>query len=189
MEGKAKIDFSANFGMSKVVKMIDVLDAATYAEYRNEQTINGYTYDGKEYVADNNLPYPIPGRWSYTKVKDPATGIEMVSDSTYLPGPQDFRDGYMNGGTNWQDQIYQSAFSQDYNLSISGGDAKGHYLFSGGMLDVGFGGRHVERFPASLAVESEVDAKTLAVQFDTWCYRNDVDQFLVPVSQSSYLRQ
>ena len=135
MEGKAKIDFSANFGMSKVVKMIDVLDAATYAEYRNEQTINGYTYDGKEYVADNNLPYPIPGRWSYTKVKDPATGIEMVSDSTYLPGPQDFRDGYMNGGTNWQDQIYQSAFSQDYNLSISGGDAKGHYLFSGGMLD------------------------------------------------------
>uniref|UniRef100_UPI00321719B1 SusC/RagA family TonB-linked outer membrane protein n=1 Tax=uncultured Draconibacterium sp. TaxID=1573823 RepID=UPI00321719B1 len=131
----AKITFSTKFGVSKVVKNIDVLDAATYAEYRNEQIINGYTFDGKEYVTDNYLPYPIGGRWSYSTINDPETGLEMNADSTYLPGPQDFRDGYLDGGTNWQDQIFQTAVTQEYNLSFSEGNEKGHNLFSAGMLD------------------------------------------------------
>ena len=134
-KSKAKIDFSTNFGLSHIAKQIKVLDAATYAEFRNEQVTNGYTYDGKEYVSDINLPYPLKGRWSYTKIKDPKTGIETVADSTYLPSPDDYRKGYQGGGTNWQDQIYQTAISKDYNLSLSGGDEKGYYMFSGGLLD------------------------------------------------------
>ncbi|HCU60253.1 MAG TPA: SusC/RagA family protein [Prolixibacteraceae bacterium] len=132
---KAHIEFNTNFGVSQIVKQIEVLDAASYAEYRNEMVINGYTYDGKDYVADNNLPYPIPGRWSYTKIKDGTTGLETIADSTYLPSPDDYRNGYMGGGTNWQDQIYQTAVTSDYNLSLSGGDEKGHYMFSGSYLD------------------------------------------------------
>lgn len=134
-QSKAHIDFSTNFGVSKIVKQIDVLDAATYAEFRNEMVTNGYKYDGKDYVADNNLPYPIPGRWSYTTVKDPVSGLETKADSTYLPSPDDYRNGYQNGGTNWQDQIYQAAVTKEYNLSLSGGDEKGYYMFSGGLLD------------------------------------------------------
>lgn len=132
---KAHIDFSTNLGISQVVKLIDVLDAATYAEFRNETVINGYTYDGKEYVPDSSLPYPVPGRWSYSKIKDPATGLEVIADSTYLPSPADYRDGYQGGGTNWQEQIYQTAVTKDYNLSMSGGDEKGNYMFSGSYLD------------------------------------------------------
>lgn len=134
-KSKAQIDFNSNFGISRIVKKIDVLDAATYAEFRNEQVINGYTYDGKDFVSDNNLPFPTEGRWSYTKVKDPASGLEVVTDSIYLPSPTDYRNGYEGGGTDWQDQIYQSALSQEYNLSLTGGDDKGYYMFSGGMLD------------------------------------------------------
>lgn len=132
-EGTAKVEFSANFGISQVIKQIDVLDAATYAEYRNEQVRNGYTYDGKEYVSEQNLPYP--GRWSYTTIPDPVTGNPVVSDSTYLPSPDDYRNGYMNNGTDWQDQIFHTAVSQNYNIGVTGGDSKGQYAFSLGMLD------------------------------------------------------
>ncbi|SFF67805.1 TonB-dependent receptor [Sunxiuqinia elliptica] len=132
---KAKVTFSSKFGISNVVSKIDVLDAGTYAEYRNEQAINGYTYDGKEYVGDDFLPFPVNGRWSYSKETDPETGLEMIVDSTYLPGPDDFRNGYEGGGTNWQDQIFQTAVTQEYNLSFSEGNENGHYLFSAGMLD------------------------------------------------------
>ncbi len=134
-EGKTKVELGVNFGISNPVKLIKVLNASEYAQYRNEGAINGYLYDGKDYVPDDQLPFPNPGRWSYTKGIDLKTGLEANVDSTYLPSPQDYADGYMNNGTNWQDQIYQTAFTQDYNLSISGGDKRGQYMFSMGMLD------------------------------------------------------
>lgn len=134
-EGKTKVELSANFGLSQPVKFIEVLNASQYAEYRNEGTVMGYKYDGKDYVPDNQLPFPIPGRWNYTKGTNPATGQIGIVDSTYMPSPQDYADGYMGNGTDWQDQIYQLAFSKDYNLSVAGGDKKGQYMFSMGVLD------------------------------------------------------
>ena len=142
-EGKAKVTLSANMGLSKPVKKINVLSAADYATYRNELVINGYLYDGKNYVAPESLPYPIPGRWNETTAINPDTGLEEVMKRTYMPSPDDFRNGYyyhegdseLFYGTNWQDQIFQTAFSQDYNLSVSGGGQNGSYLYSAGWLD------------------------------------------------------
>lgn len=134
-EGKTKVELSLNYGVSRPVKLIQVLNASEYAQYRNEGAVNGYIYDGKDYVPDDQLPYPVPGHWSYTKGTDPVTGMIAVVDSTYMPSPQDYANGYMNNGTNWQDQIYQTAFTQDYNLSVSGGDKRGQYMFSMGVLD------------------------------------------------------
>lgn len=134
-EGKTKVELSANYAISRPVKLIKVLNASEYAQYRNEGTINGYVYDGKDYVPNDQLPFPVPGRWNYVKGTDPKTGQIAVVDSTYMPSPQDYAEGYMNNGTNWQDQIYQTAYTQDYNLSISGGDKRGQYMFSMGVLD------------------------------------------------------
>src|SRR5690606_34300238 len=61
-QGKTKVEFSANTTVSNAVRLIDVLDAATYAEYRNEQTRYRYIYDGGEHVAESDLPFPVPGR-------------------------------------------------------------------------------------------------------------------------------
>lgn len=142
--GKTKVQFSTNYSVSNPVKLIDVLSAAEYAEFRNEMDINGYLYDGKDYVAPSNLPYPIPGRWSITKDKDPVTGQEVILKKEYLPSPDDFRNGFYRTeedtklfyGTNWQDEIFHTAVSQDYNLTISGGDKKGgSFMYSGGYLD------------------------------------------------------
>jgi len=134
-EGKTKVELNVNYGISRPVKLINVLNASEYAQYRNEGTVNGYKYDGKDFVSDDQLPYPNPGRWSYTKAINSQTGKLAVIDSTYLPSPKDYADGYMNNGTNWQDQIYHTALTQDYNLSVSGGDKRGQYMFSMGALD------------------------------------------------------
>lgn len=141
-QGKARVQFSANFSMSKPVKLIDVLSAGDYAQFKNECTIFGYMYDGKNYVSDENLPYPIPGRWSIKKGTDPVTGEEIILERKYLPSPDDFRNGFdlredgnLFYGTNWQNEIFHDAFSQEYSLNISGGDQKGSYMYSGGYLD------------------------------------------------------
>ena len=141
-EGRPRVNFSSTFSVSNPVKVIDVLSAAQYAEYRNEITINGYLYDGQNYVDPTNLPYPIPGRWSETKIKDPDTGEMVVIKRTYNPSPDDFRNGYdrdgdgkLFHGTDWQDEIFHTAVSQDYNMTVSGGDKSGSYLYSAGWLD------------------------------------------------------
>jgi TonB-linked SusC/RagA family outer membrane protein len=139
-EGKARVQFSSNLSISNPVKTIDVLSAAEYAEFRNELVTNGYMYDGKEYVDPSQLPYPLPGRWSETIEKDPVTGEEVVVKREYLPSPDDFRTGFLLNdqmfyGTNWQDEIFHTAISKEYNLTVSGGDKNGSYMYSGGYLD------------------------------------------------------
>lgn len=137
LEGKAKVQFSANFNVSKPVKTMDVLDACDYAIFQNERRSNGWLYDGR----DDALSYPLVGYWDDVKVPDPVTG-EMVPSGkkVYKPSPQDYRNGFdRNGekfyGSKWQDEIFRTAFSQDYSISVSGGDKKGSYMYSGGYLD------------------------------------------------------
>ena len=45
-------------------------------------------------------------------------------------------DGFKaNGGTDWQDELFHTARSQDYQLSVSGTTPKSSYYFSGRYLD------------------------------------------------------
>lgn len=119
VKGKENISFSANFGISKVVKKMDMLDGYTYAKYRNEATEMFNEYDG----AREALPYP---------------GKELLNTSTgeyeYAPGPDDYRNGTC-AWTNWQDQVFETALSQEYNLSVNGASDKGYYAISGNILD------------------------------------------------------
>lgn len=118
--GGDRIEFSANFGISNVVKQLDVLDGASFVRYRNEAVRNYIYYDN----AEDELPYPESGPGYY----DPKLNL-------YIPSYEDFANGYLNGGTNWQDQIFQTGFTQEYNLSFSGANDKGNYSVSGGYSD------------------------------------------------------
>ena len=129
--GDAKVEFSANFGLSKIAKMVKMLDAYTYANYVNEGVINGAAYD--------NLPYsylPYRGKWNYRRDENdkivPNSGKYYASPEDYLnPGYRE--DEYGNKewveGTNWMDEILQDALTQEYNLSVSGGNEKSNYAF------------------------------------------------------------
>ncbi|MDR3061838.1 MAG: TonB-dependent receptor [Dysgonamonadaceae bacterium] len=135
-KGVDKIEFTSNFGVSKIGKRIDVLDPVTYAKYVNEGVLNREKYDNVSYY---NLPYP--GIWSY---RYDANNNMLTNTGVYEPSPEDFlnpglrTDQYGNqtmiSSTDWQDEIFQTGYSQEYNLSTSGGSDKGWYSFSGNYL-------------------------------------------------------
>jgi TonB-linked SusC/RagA family outer membrane protein len=134
--GSDKVEFSANFGVSKIGKRVKVLDPYTYASYINEETTNSKEYENTPYTT---LPYP--GIWSYSY---DASGNIITNSGKYNPAPEDFltpgirTDQYGNTsnvkGANWQDLIYQTGSSKEYNLSASGGSDKGYYNISGNYL-------------------------------------------------------
>jgi len=131
--GKPKVEFSGSWGWSKITKQIDMLDPVTYAQYINEQTLNDIVYNGSR---STTLPYP--GTWGYQAYTD---GHLNYNTGKYTGKPEDFAnpgwyyDEYGNateiGVANWQDEIFQTASQQDYNLSVSGGSNEGYYSFSG----------------------------------------------------------
>ncbi len=65
----------------------------------------------------------------------PCRVAETILAGKYLPAPEDFLrpgdyvDEYGNisyvGVADWQDLIYQNGFSQEYNISVSGGSTRG----------------------------------------------------------------
>ncbi len=134
--GKPKVEFNANWGVQKISKKLDMLDAVTYAYYVNEGQKNSVNYEGSTVT---HIPYP--GSWGYQSYAD---GRTNYNSGSYTGSPEDFAnpgwryDEYGNateiGVANWQDEIFQTAWSQDYNLSVSGGDEKGYYAFSGNYV-------------------------------------------------------
>lgn len=135
--GEARVELTANFGMSTIAKTVKMLDAYTYANYVNEGAINGAAYD--------NLPYsylPYRGAWNYRRDENnnivPGSGKYYASPEDFLkPGYRE--DEYGNKewieGTNWMDEILQNAMTQEYNLSVSGGNEKSNYAISGNYTD------------------------------------------------------
>lgn len=129
--GKHNITFSANGSFSQIVRKMDVLDPVTYARYQNEQ----YTNYMHTYNTTVQLPYR--GEWYY---QTDVNGDPVTSSGGYSPAPEDFlrpgtyTDEYGNtatvGSTDWQDAIFQYGYTQEYNISVDGGDSKGGYLLS-----------------------------------------------------------
>ena len=130
---KPKVEVSQTAGLSRVVKIIPVLSASDYARYINEQYDNSRYYEGAMFDT-----YPYNGTWAYPNYAD---GHPNYSAPVYNPSPEDFehpgyyKDEYGNsiqvGASNWQDEIFQTSFSTDTNISVSSGNDQGFYAFSG----------------------------------------------------------
>lgn len=120
-KGVDRIEVGANFTTSYLNNRVKFLDGHDYATYTNERQRNHYLYDGVEYYAPE-----YSGQWGYDRTK----GYYV-----YNPSPQDFKDGYMGGGTDWVDVITQQALTQEYTVSYSGANDRGDYYLSGSMLD------------------------------------------------------
>lgn len=62
------------------------------------------------------------------------TGQVQPSPEDFLsPGPRTDEYGNVDvvEGADWQDEIYQTGWQQEYNASVSGGSDQGWYAFSG----------------------------------------------------------
>ncbi len=134
-EGKPKVELSVRGSVQQIARKVEMLDAYRYALYQNEAAANSRLYEG------GTQRDPYRGEWDY-----PYIGSGYVySQGTYNPSPEDFlnpglrTDSYGNvdevAGSDWQQQIYQTGWSQQYNASVSGGTDKGYYSFSGNYTD------------------------------------------------------
>lgn len=134
-KGYDQVEFSANFSFSKIANKVETLSPYMYALYQNEMDENAAKYSNKPYSV-----LSFPGQWNYNYDNQ-----GNVISGKYLPSPEDFlnpgwyvdENGFQTwvGGSDWQDMIYQNGFSQEYNLSVSGGSEKGWHSFSGNFLD------------------------------------------------------
>jgi TonB-dependent starch-binding outer membrane protein SusC len=91
--GRNVITFDANYGVQRLVKKMDVMNAMEYADLVNEVYIN-----------DGQAPY---------------YNAEALAEIA------------ANGGTDWQDEIFRVAPTENYQLSFSGGDNRTLYAISG----------------------------------------------------------
>ena len=130
-QGKPKVELSVRGSVSQIARKVQMLDAYHYALYQNEAAANSRTYEG------GTQRDPYRGEWDY-----PYIGSGYVyTQGKYNPSPEDFlnpglrTDRYGNvdevAGADWQDEIYRTGWSHEYNASVSGGTDKGYYAFSG----------------------------------------------------------
>ena len=129
--GRPKVEVGMKWTMQKIGRRVKSLDPYTYALYQNEAAHNSNYYDKQ------NRRDPYRGEWEY-----PYTGGSFVyTHGKYNPAPEDFlnpgprTDEYGNidyvQGADWQDEIYQTGWQQEYNASVSGGSDQGWYAISG----------------------------------------------------------
>ncbi len=134
--GRVNVNFSANVGvssrMSKPYATLnqDEFVEMTYAALRNQYLYtSGYTAENAHTAAVNDMFVNLGGQ-QYNPYKnkewqtliDPATG-KIVSDAKSA------------WNENWIDEIKnKGALRQDYNVSVSGGNAKTTYAMSAGYM-------------------------------------------------------
>jgi len=112
---KVRANVSATFTLSQVTHLMDMLDLKEYAAYQNSRVSDGsYHYYQQEdgsirYVSTDNL----------NSYRESPIERHTNSETGETEGNYDVLT-YRN----WQKLIYHTAFSQNYNVNISGGIGK-----------------------------------------------------------------
>ena len=120
-EGKANISFDAYWGIQNRWKKLDLMGASEMAETKLaiDAMLNGASQLADYYQGGFN-------EWM---------SVYNTGNSPYYPTVKTaaYPDGfdYSAVDTDWQDEVFRkNAFMHNYNLSIDGGNDKGHYSFS-----------------------------------------------------------
>ena len=113
-EGKAKVNVAATFTIANATRLLDVVGLDEYAEYQNSRITDGF--------------YP------FYKVGDEMRYVYNDKLKNYDPNdPETYNLVYYR---NWQKEIYKSAFSQNYSVSVNGGSNKTTYYISANFKDI-----------------------------------------------------
>lgn len=110
--GKAKVNAQANYTVVEATNLRKMLNLSEYAAYRNEKE---GTAAQQFFPADNEMRYIFSG--AEYDANDPAS-YRIITER------------------NWQDEIYRSALSQNYNLTVNGGTNDIKYYLSGDYKNI-----------------------------------------------------
>lgn len=103
--GRNNIQFESYYGVQRVRKKLDLLDATEFAKMVNE----GISNVNNDNVGNPGFPKP--------------------------PAFTDAQIAALGKGTDWQDEIFREAPIQNYQLTFSGGNDKTQYAVSGNYFD------------------------------------------------------
>ena len=112
VEGKPKVNFSSSWTVSHIANKADLMNGYEFVELQNE--IYGMTGNTNAYLKPSD--------------EHSASGITTYKLEDYLDESQ---------WNDWQDNIYRTSISQNYNFSISGGskEAGNRYNISMSVVD------------------------------------------------------
>jgi len=113
-EGNAKVIATANYTIAQATRLMDMLDLRGYAGYANSKVASGGV---PFHIVGDEVRYSFSGAWDAYNENDPST-YRLLQER------------------NWQKEIYRTAFSQKYGLSVSGGTSKATYYISANFQDV-----------------------------------------------------
>lgn len=148
--GKMKIDADYQFGVSKTPKKLDLYTPAQYNEQVIEYTLRSLSQD--EFITKERLQ-----QWQ-------ASGSDIINlpngSSVNMPA---FYDS-LKYNTDWQDEVFRTAYSHRANLALQGGKetlsyfASMSYTTQEGILI----GNKYDRLNGSLSLNSQVSEKLSA---------------------------
>ncbi len=136
--GKAKINYDFYLGITEPVKKPDLLNPGemadlTWLAYQNSGLTPGdkfYGFGPKPVLPD----YFIAGANEGLAYNDPRADPDLNNiDIFKAPIYQVIESN--KKGTNWVNEVFQPAFSQSHNISVSGANEKNKYLVSFGYLN------------------------------------------------------
>lgn len=124
--GKTQVNYNNSFRWNKPIRLASTMDSYTFATYFNDGCRN--TPNRKDHFLEDHLD----------RIKKYQTG-ELTSS---IPdnGNGYWADGYAtaNANVDWYDTIYREVtYSQEHNVSLSGGSEKLNYYLSFNYLDQG----------------------------------------------------
>lgn len=134
-EGQPTINYNNSFRFSNLINRPHTQDSYTFAlsmnDYMTNSNRNPYFNTGD---IDKILSYQQGTLLNDEGVFDPLNTMKPNGD--YWANPYDHDGSWAN--TDWFDELYKKTrFSQEHNLSISGGKEKFNYYFSANLLDQG----------------------------------------------------
>jgi TonB-linked SusC/RagA family outer membrane protein len=102
-EGKGQVSLNVSYGTAEVINKIELLDAEAFMDYQN----TAYANAG---LPVNSWP------WAPDSIANPSN--PSISEVLAMGSEAE---------VDWQDEVFQRAGIQDYQLGFSGGNAKGNY--------------------------------------------------------------
>ncbi len=112
--GKTAVSANYEYGIQEVTRKIDLMNAQQFVQYYVDAHNNAYIAAGGNPNDANSVRptiYRIP-----TDFTDPTLRAQL------------------GNGTDWQDVMFRTAASQNAQVSVSGGNEKTQFLFSGAYL-------------------------------------------------------
>ena len=169
-EGKVTVNYSDSFRWSKVTRMPKMMDSYKWALYMNEGSVNS---GQGTFITDEKFSQILAYQ------KDPTIQSMFENPGTGKWEFWDILSLLPIENNDWLDIHFgKTGFSQEHNLSVTGGTEKLNYSFSANYLDQGgilrYGDDNVNRYIVNGKVSAQL-ASWINFSYATRWYRNEYD--------------